>query len=75
MGSVWELGVEGVQQEAAGVIPGAAVSAWAIFPYLSRTAPLIFSFSPVSIFPSFDLMIRKLSNFIIKKKDDLPLWG
>jgi hypothetical protein len=47
---VWAVGVEGVQQAAAGLVPGATVSDSATFPYLSRTASLIFSFSPGSIF-------------------------
>jgi hypothetical protein len=49
IGIAWAVGVEGVQQEAAGPVPGFTVSDLAILPYLSRTASLIFSFSPVSI--------------------------
>jgi hypothetical protein len=72
MGIVLAAGVDGVQQESAGLVPGATVPDLATSPYLSRTASLIFSFSPVSIFLSFDFMIRKLSKFIVKKKAACP---
>jgi hypothetical protein len=47
IGIVWSVEVDGVQQEVAGLGPEATVSDLATFPYLSRTASLIFSLSPV----------------------------